>query len=179
MHVLLRCNINAGVHAHAQSRRVNQWCHNSPDGKQGYRERVTSRTGKVRWILGILKNSVELRTRHRTRRVDFRGSQTNLRATGAARDGGGGRWKSQNRKNVYLFPYVEQPLNSKVIKSFVPEIRNRKCFSRFEIPVFYIYIYIYMNIICPFRISVSGYGTPRAWAWSDLVGFDFMAYQPL
>ena len=42
--------------------------------------------------------------------------------------GGGGRWKSQNRKNVYLSPYVEEPLNSKVIKSFVPELRRRKCF---------------------------------------------------
>ena len=27
--------------------------------------------------------------------------------------GGRGRWKSQNRKNVYLSPYVEEPLNSK------------------------------------------------------------------
>ena len=68
---------------------------------------------------------------------------------------GGGRWKSQNRKNVYLSPYVKQPLNSKVIKSFLPEL-SRKCFSCFEIPMFY--VYIYMNIICPFRISISGYG---------------------
>ena len=66
-------------------------------------------------------------------------------------------WGGQNRKNVYLSPYVEEPLNSKVIKSFVPELRSRKCFSCFEIPMFY--VYIYMNIICPFRISVSGYGT--------------------
>ena len=40
-----------------------------------------------------------------------------------ARDGRG-RWKSQNRKNVYLSPYVEEPLNAKVIKSFVPELRS-------------------------------------------------------
>ena len=78
---------------------------------------------------------------------------------GATRVGGRGRWKSQNRKNVYLSPYVEESLNSKVIKSFVPELRSRKCFLCFEIPMLYIYIYIYMNIICPFRISVSGYGT--------------------
>ena len=38
---------------------------------------------------------------------------------------GCGRWKSQNRKNVYLSPYVEEPLNSKVIKSLVPELRSR------------------------------------------------------
>ena len=54
--------------------------------------------------------------------------------------GGGGRWKSQNRKNVYLSPYVEEPLNSKVIKSFVPELRSRKCFSCFDIPMFYVYM---------------------------------------
>ncbi len=47
---------------------------------------------------------------------------------------GGGRWKSQNRKNVYLSPYVEEPLNSKVIKSFVPEIRSR-VFLCFWIPM--------------------------------------------
>ena len=52
----------------------------------------------------------------------------------------GGRWKSQNRKNMYLSPYVEEPINSKVIKSFVPDLRSRKCFSCFEIPMFYVYI---------------------------------------
>ena len=41
---------------------------------------------------------------------------------------GEGRWKNQYRKNVYLFPYVKEPLNSKVIKSFVPELRSRECF---------------------------------------------------
>ena len=51
-----------------------------------------------------------------------------------------GRWKSQNRKNVYLSPYVEETLNSKVIKSFVPELRSRKCFSCFVIPMFYVYM---------------------------------------
>ena len=52
----------------------------------------------------------------------------------------GVRWKKQNRKNVYPSPYVEEPLNSKVIKSFVPELRRRKCFSCFEIPMFYVYM---------------------------------------
>ena len=52
----------------------------------------------------------------------------------------GVRWKSRNRKNVYLFPYVEKPLNSKVIKSVVPELRSRKCFSCFRIPIFYVYM---------------------------------------
>ena len=44
---------------------------------------------------------------------------------------GGCRWKSQNRKKVYLSPYVKEPLNSKVIKSFVPELRSRYVFFGF------------------------------------------------
>ena len=67
---------------------------------------------------------------------------------------GRGRWKSQNRKNVYLSPYVEEPLNWKVIKSFVPELRSRKCFSCFEIPMFYV-IY-FTNIPCTFQYSSMG-----------------------
>ena len=59
---------------------------------------------------------------------------------GATRVEGGGRWKSQHRKIVPLSPYVEKPLNSKVIKSFVPELRSCKCFSRFGIPMFYVYM---------------------------------------
>ena len=59
-------------------------------------------------------------------------SQTSGLVVGAAR-----KW---NRKNVYLSPYVEEPLNSKVIKSFVPEPRSRKCFSCFGIPMFYVYM---------------------------------------
>ena len=65
---------------------------------------------------------------------------------------GEGKWKSQNRKNVYLSPYVEEPLNSKVIKSFVPELR---IVSVFRVSRSYVLCYIYMNIICPFRVAIS------------------------
>ena len=85
-----------------------------------------------------------------------RRGQTNLCATGAARDGGGTDGKVII-EILCLSPYVEKPLNSEVIKSFVPELRSRMCFSCFGIPMFY--VYIYMNILCTFRISVSGYGT--------------------
>ena len=54
---------------------------------------------------------------------------------------GGGRWTSQYRKMVSLSPYVEKPYNSKVIKSFVPELRSRKCFSCFGIPMLSVYVY--------------------------------------
>ena len=51
-----------------------------------------------------------------------------------------GRWKSQYRKMVSLSPYVEKPFNLKVIKSFISELRSRKCFSCFGIPMFYVYM---------------------------------------
>ena len=38
----------------------------------------------------------------------------------------------------YLSPYVEKPFNSKVIKSFETELRSRKCFLYFGIPMLYI-----------------------------------------
>ena len=59
-----------------------------------------------------------------------------------------GRCKSQ----VYLSPYVGKPFNSKVIKSFVPELRSRKCFSCFGIPMFYVYMlwtfYVHFTYSC-------------------------------
>ena len=99
------------------------------------------------------------RTRLRTRRVDFRGSQRpdEFVRCGCTRVGAGGRWKSQNRKKVYLSPYVEEPLYSNVIKSFVLELRSRKCFSCFEIPMFYVYMLrtFYIHFAHPYH----GYGT--------------------
>ena len=75
---------------------------------------------------------------------------------------GGSRWKRQNRKIVPLSPYVEKPLNSKIIKSFLPEQRSRYVFFEFRdssvlslwtfdvrfthshiMAMVYIYIYIY------------------------------------
>ena len=68
---------------------------------------------------------------------------------------GRGRWKSQDKKIVPFSPYVEKPLNSKVIKSFVTELRSRKCFSCFGIPMFYVYVR-YEHFMYVFYISVSG-----------------------
>ena len=52
----------------------------------------------------------------------------------------GGADGKANIERLYLSPYVEKPFNSKVIKSFVPELRSRKCFSCFGIPMFYVYM---------------------------------------
>ena len=78
---------------------------------------------------------------------------------------------------MYLSPYVEKPLHSKVIKSFVPELRSRKCFFVFRDPSV-IYIYMFMNILCTFHISVSSVCYIKT-GDSTLRAFDvhFMLYQ--
>ena len=49
-------------------------------------------------------------------------------------------------------PYVEKAFNSKVIKSFVPELRSRQVFFVFR-DSYVIYIWV-MNILCTFHIRV-------------------------
>ena len=112
---------------------------------------MMSSTGSARRIWGILKKSVE--SCGPKKKGDFC-----LLAKALWRVPhvlGGGRWKSQHRKN--LSPYVEKPLNSKVIKSFVPELRSRKCFSCFGIPMFY--VYILWTFYVHFTYLYHGYGT--------------------
>ena len=132
--------MSAGVHALARSGRVTQRCHNrNPRWETGlgsandvtYRKRaedlgrfekgqlveLSPASGEDGWLSGLAE-AWRIRAPHEL---------------------GGGRWKRQNRRNVYLSPYVEEPLHSKVIKSFEPELRSRKRFSCFEIPMFYVY----------------------------------------
>ena len=162
MHGLLRCNINVGVHVRVWSRCVTQRCHNrNPRWETGLGSANNVMHQKCVVDLGRFEKVsqlVELRTRHQTRRVDFRGSQRPDEFAHYGRHTRwGSRWKSQNRKNVYLSPYVKEPLNSKVIKSFIPELRSSKCFSCFEIPIFYVYMLwtFYVHFVYPYH----GYGT--------------------
>ena len=137
--MLLRCNINTGVHAPARSGRVTQRCHNGKRATEcGWHHAPEARGGF--WGFSKKAQLVELSP------ASGEDGWLSLVCGGLGQVSNemGGRWKSQNRKNVYLSPYVEKRLNSKVIKSFVPELRSRKCFSRFEIPMFYICIYIYI-----------------------------------
>ena len=117
---------------------------------------MTSRTRSARRIWGISRTvSREDGWLSLARRI-----QANGLCGGCRTRWGGGRWKSQNRKNVHLSPYVEEPLNSKVIKSFVSELRSRKYFSWFEIPIFYVYIYIwtlYVHFAYPYLAMVHLY----------------------
>ena len=121
---------------------------------------MTSCTGSTRgWFGEIWKKAViwELDTEREGSTFGTSRGQTNLRATGAARDAGGGsRWKSQNRKNIYHSSYVEEPLNSKVIKNFVPELKSHKCFSCFGISMFYVYMLWTFSV----RFTHS-----RIWLW--------------
>ena len=119
--------------------------------------RVTLHTGSAWRIWGILKKVSWVESCLGRRRLTFACS---LRPDEFTRYGRctiwwwwwGGWLKNQNRKNVYLSPYVEEPLNLKVIKSFVPELRSRKGFSYFGIPMFYVFLCIYVrNNLCTFH----------------------------
>ena len=73
----------------------------------------------------------------------------------------GGRWKSHDRKIVPLSPYVEEPLNSKVIKSFVPEQRSRQVFFEFRDPMFYAMYICNERPMYISHIHVYDYGTDQ------------------
>ena len=100
-------------------------------GNGGYRVWMTSRTGSAWRIWGIWRKLAEMRP--------------DLREAGwlslVRRDLCGGchtcwgdrvRLKSQDKKTVPLSPNVEKPLNSKVIKSFLPEKKESKVFFVFR-----------------------------------------------
>ena len=148
MHELLTCNINIDVLAHARGVDVSlRDVTIARDGKRAYRVRVTSRTGSAQHLENLKKvRELRLDTGRDGWLSLARGSLGQV----SHKMGWGQMKKPVSKDCVSLSPYVDEPLNSKVIKSFVPEQRSRKCFSCFEIPMFYV-IYL-MNIPCTFRI---------------------------
>ena len=131
----------------------------------------------ARRILGILKRSLswELDTEREVSTFGARRGQTNLRATGAARDEGA-NGKARIERMCISLSYVET-FNAKVIKGFVPELR-----SRFGIPMFSVYM---LNIrtlwtfcvpvwICPFPVFISGYGTGGLFVIRNTIKFHFV-----
>ena len=55
-------------------------------------------------------------------------------------------------ERMYLSPYFGKPFNSKVIKSFIPELRSRQVFFVFRDS--YVLCIHVINILCTFHISV-------------------------
>ena len=111
---------------------------------------MTSSTRSAWRILGDFEKNqfVELRTGHRTRRVDFRGS---LRPDEFARYGRRTRWGADEKARIermcISIPYVET-FNSKVIRGFVPELRSRYVFFEFrDSYVLCIYVTNIMNVL--------------------------------
>ena len=66
---------------------------------------------------------------------------------------GGGDGNAVIDRLCLSLPYVEKPFNSKVIKSFVPELRSRKWFLCFGIPMLSIYELwtFYVRFPCPYH----------------------------
>ena len=105
----------------------------------------------TRRILGILKKSVSRVLRSEEKGwLSLAHSGFVAGATCVGEDG------KASIERLCLSPYVKKPLNSKVIKSFVPELRSRKCFSCFGIPMFYVYMLwtFYVRFTYPYH----GYG---------------------
>ena len=78
---------------------------------------------------------------------------------------GRGRWKIVIERLCLSLPYVKNPFNSKVIKSFVPELRSRKCFLCFGIPMLSIYVrYEHSMYISHIHIWLCN-NTWEYWKW--------------
>ena len=124
---------------------------------------MTSRTGSVGWDL---RKVSELRSCLGRRRLTF-GARRGLAA--GARTWFGADGKVVIERLCLSLLYVEKTFNSKVIKSFVPELRNRKCFLCFGILMLYVYICALWTLwtfcvpvwICLFHIFMYGYVTVR------------------
>ena len=107
---------------------------------------MTSRTESTRKILGIRRKLVELRLDTRREGLTFACSRRPW--AGVERDGRGADEKARIERLRLSLSLCRRTFKLRVIKSFVPEQRSRKCFSCFEIPMFYV---IYMNIVGPFH----------------------------
>ena len=148
MHGLLRCNIKTGVHARAQSRRVTQRCHNSPEGKRRLvsvndvthqkRAEDFGRFWKSQWVENWTPNET----------VDFY-LLTETFVAYATHVGGGGRWKSQNRKIVPL-SLCRRTFKLKGNKKV--HTWTEKSLRVFRIPRSYVLCIYVMNVPCTFHI---------------------------
>ena len=142
--------MSSGVHAHASRMSFTDVKIKTPNRR---REMGPGGVNDVtHWKRGLKfekKQWVEFLPRKKT--VDFRSSP---RSCGGCRTWFGTDGKVSIER-LCLSPYVEKPFNSKVIKSFVPELRSRKVF-RVSGFLFYIYVCA-IDILCTFHIFMYGY----------------------
>ena len=151
MHGLLRCNINAGVHARGRSGRVTQRCHNSPERKPEYRVRVTSRTRSVRRIWGILKKVSWLSwVLPLEKTVDF---HLLAEAWRRVRTRWGGQMKEPELKEWLSLSLCRRTFKLKVNKKFRTWSKKSLVFFVFR-DSYVLCIYV-MNILCTFRVVIS------------------------
>ena len=148
MHRLVRCKLEHRCWcAHGEDVSFTDVKIKIPDRKFDQEMWMTSCTG------GFWKKWVELRTRLRTGRVDFRGS---LRPDGFVCDRCHTRWGADGKVIIerlcISLPYVET-FNSKVIKGFITELRSRY--------VFFVFWDSYVLYICIcYEHSMYAYVTP-------------------
>ena len=119
---------------------------------------MTSCTGSACWGFWEIWKSLlswELDSGCEGATFGSRWGQMNLRTTGAIWDGDADG-KTRIERICISLPYVET-FNSKVIKSFIPELRSREVFFVFR-DSYVLCLYV-TNILCMFPISVSGYDT--------------------
>ena len=121
---------------------------------------VTSRTGIVRWGFWGFEKNEGVQFLPRRKKVDF---QSWARPDEFVRYGRrtwfGADGKVSIERLCLSLLMSKKPFNSKVIKSFVPELRSRKCFFFFVFRHSYV-IYIWViNILCTFHIFMYGYVT--------------------
>ena len=153
--------MSAGVHTRVRSGRVIQRCQNeNPRETMWPGMWMMPCTGGVRRGFWEIWEKSESWVLPRKKTVDFRLLAETWRQVSHVV---WGRWESQ----VYLSPYVEKPFKSNVIKCFVPELRIRKCFSCFGIPMICVFICALWTLwtfcvpvwVCLFHVFISGYVT--------------------
>ena len=157
MYGLLRCNINASVHARTRSADVS--LRDVTIGRDGKRRLASANDvmhRKCAEDLGRFWKSQGIEMRPASEE-DGWFSLARWDLCGRCHTCWGVHIKSQNRKIVPLSPYVEEPFNSKVIKSFVPEQRSHQVLFVFRDSYVLCYIYIW-TLYVHFIKSIS-------WLW--------------
>ena len=147
---------------------------------------MTSCTGSVRGGFGGFEKSqlVEFSLRRR-RRLTFGAPryQTSSLRRGAVR--GGEQMEKSASKDCLSLSLCRITFNSKVLKSFVPELRSRKCFLWFGIPMLSIYelwtFYEHFTYSCMAMLHYySSVWTWKRWQWRNTPHFhNFQHYWSL